>query len=378
MVDPKVEIATKAKFLCNLCDSVSIGNKGDPSVLSVFEKCGYANCYVERTATKKAIPGTVQIKGDGKKNRYVINMFVQFYPGPPKYANDNISTRIEWLSQCLDKLIETTDLESLAFPSKMGVYDSNDYGERYLTVLDDFQKKYFLKHHQLIHLVDYQDQELKTHKADAKKPTYDTPIQVLKLSDLDEMSEESPQTFNVIQHIDIEDLVYVGAGGGGGARPHSPPASVPTPTGGSAGGGARPHSPPASILTPAITEKIKMKMIVKPVGGSARPSTVPVPVPVPVPAPVPVSAPVPAPVPVSAPVPDDAGGRAPPVPLPIYEKNPTWKRTITELTEELDSSWKPIFNDPKITTLLTQLDQKFEKELKIFGDFIEILPTPKT
>jgi len=68
-ITPPITITTKAKFLCNVCDCVSIGNKGDKLTQAVFEKYGYANCYIERVATKKSVPGTLQIKGDGKKNR---------------------------------------------------------------------------------------------------------------------------------------------------------------------------------------------------------------------------------------------------------------------------------------------------------------------
>src|SRR5437870_4108464 len=116
-------ISTKAKFICNLCDCVSIGNKGDSLVQQVFQQFSYANCYVGRMATKKAVAGTLQIKGDGKKNRFVANLFVQFYPGLPKYPNDNIMKRLEWFTHCLDALLEIPDAESFAFPSDYGIYE---------------------------------------------------------------------------------------------------------------------------------------------------------------------------------------------------------------------------------------------------------------
>lgn len=58
-------ITSKAKFICNFCDFVSIGNKGDPLVLAVFEQFGYANCYIDRVATQKPLPGSIQLRGDG-------------------------------------------------------------------------------------------------------------------------------------------------------------------------------------------------------------------------------------------------------------------------------------------------------------------------
>lgn len=135
-----VEIQTKAKFLCNLCDCVSTGTRGDPLTQLVFEKYPYANCYVDRVATKKFVPGSLQIKGDGKKNRFVVNMFVQFYPSAPKYPNDNIIKRCEWFTGCLNQLLDIPDAETFAFPNDLGSYETADYVERYLNLIDDFRK----------------------------------------------------------------------------------------------------------------------------------------------------------------------------------------------------------------------------------------------
>src|SRR5437879_1583124 len=99
-------VTTKAKYICNLCDCVSIGNKGDPVVQAVFQQFPYAHGYNGRTATKKSVAGTLQIKGDGKKNRFVVNLFIQFYPGVPKYPNDNVMKRMEWFNNCLDNLLD--------------------------------------------------------------------------------------------------------------------------------------------------------------------------------------------------------------------------------------------------------------------------------
>ena len=91
-----VAISTKARFLCNICDCVSIGNKGDKQPLRAFKQFPHANSYSSRLSTKKAIPGTLEVKGDGKKKRFVINLFIQFYPGSSKYPNDNINRRLSW------------------------------------------------------------------------------------------------------------------------------------------------------------------------------------------------------------------------------------------------------------------------------------------
>jgi len=62
--------------------------------------------------------------------------------------------------------------------------------------------------------------------------------------------------------------------------------------------------------------------------------------------------------------------------LPPPDKNPNWTKTISELAADVDVSWQPIFKHPTITKILAQLDQDFDKEMKTFGDFYEILPMP--
>lgn len=58
----------------------------------------------------------------------------------------------------------------------------------------------------------------------------------------------------------------------------------------------------------------------------------------------------------------------------IHKKNPTWKKTITELLQDINKSWDPIFKDTSILSESKCLDEIFEKELNTFGDHIEILP----
>jgi len=202
-----VEINTTAKFICNLCDCVSIGNKGEPIVQTIFTKFPYANCYADRVSNMKTIPGTYTVKGDGKKNRYIINMFVQFYPGPSKYPNDNIVKRIEWFTTCLTKLSEMSDLSCISFPANFGKYQTIDYSKKYLETLDDFRKKYYLKHRQVVQLVDYHDVNILSN-VEHKVTTYDKPIDVLNLTDVDDYVTET-NNIEVSQHINIEQLCYI-------------------------------------------------------------------------------------------------------------------------------------------------------------------------
>jgi uracil-DNA glycosylase len=364
------DIQTKAKFLVNLCDCVSIGNKGDQIVQTIFEKFAYANCYAERVATKKSVPGTLTIKGDGKKNRYVINMFAQFYPGQPKYPNDNIIKRCEWFNACLEKLLEIPDAEAFAFPNDIGVYETADYGDRYINLIDDFRKKYYLKNRQALQIVDYSDTNILL-KTEKQSVTYDEPITTIKTADIDQFDPDvSPTTktkINVIQHIDINQLVYVGIKNQVKPVPHEPikaninitSSEVKTDT-------QPPDEGPvkckktgkiADVLADETDQPKKIKKVIK-VGVKPKKDTQPE-----------QSDPTAI---VTVPVqPEQKDAKR------VYDKNPHWTKKISELVDDIDPSWEPIFKDPVIMGLLSQLDRAFEKELEGFGDFIEILPIPQ-
>jgi len=204
-----IDIQTKAKFLCNLCDCVSIGNKGEQNTKKIFEKYAYANCYSDRIATNKSIPGTLQIKGDGKKNRYIVNMFIQFYPGQPKYPNDNIIKRCEWFNACIEKLLEIPNAESFAFPNDIGIYETADYSDRFINLLDDFRKKYYLKNRQIITIVDYSDDNILI-KTEKIQITYADPINNLRMTDIDQFDPEIRPKIDVVRHIELSQLIYVG------------------------------------------------------------------------------------------------------------------------------------------------------------------------
>lgn len=388
-------ITTKAKFICNLCDCVSIGNKGDKLVQDVFTKYGYANCYTDRVATKKSIPGTLQIKGDGKKNRYVVNMFVQFYPGPPKYPNDNIIKRVEWFSNCLDKLLEISDAESISFPADLGKYENNDYNERYLSKIDDFRKKYYLKNRQVIGVVDYEDKNI-LFGTEQKNETYAEPISVLRITDIDEFDPDinalkEEDNINIIKHIDLKNLVYIDKKIT--KSPISQDQTKITTMGENKPITAVPK-PKVGLKTTTLAKiSIKTQPLVSVSTSEKTPISIPettqphIPEkePVAIPGKVPVSTSEKAPLVITEnpqlPLSEKKQELETVIKSPEikqYEKNPTWQKKISELAADLDPSWDPIFKDPKIMGLLSQLDRDFEKELAGFGDFIEILPIPQS
>ncbi len=397
MATPPQELTTTAKYICNLCDCISIGNKGDPWVLQIFKQFPYANVYTDRVATQKDTPGQLQNKGDGKKNRSILNLFTQFYPGLPKYPNDNIGKRLEWLSLCLDKLLEIPNAESFAFPPDLGFSEILNYEERYRNCLNDFRKKYFLKHQRTLKLVDYLDQDINGQTGLSKIINYDAPISVLKTTHNDNNEDSHEITINVIKKINLDQLMYILP------SPNSQ-LLTPTPT-------QTPTQTPIKIQTKTafgkcllddtednpialkpkipITIKPKIPIVAKvqptpkiiesiPIVAKISPKPIsPKPIsPKPI-SPKPISHnPV---LPISKPIPETIVEHVvelPSEPKRVYDKNPLWGQLMSELAEDIHPSWDVIFRDPEMMGIMAELDVKFQDKLNIYGDAMEFLPNP--
>lgn len=187
-----------------------------------------------------------------------------------------------------------------------------------------------------------------------------------------DLTPATKQSINVLRHIDIKQLIYVGTKQAPITTKQPQIAAVlaedkPTP---------RKQSQIASILaedTESVADKPTPKKI-----SIKKPFKITVQTKTPPPPEIPVqsktSPPPEVPVQSKTPPPPEVSK----VPMPIYDKNPTWTKRISELAEEIDPSWDPIFKDPKVMGLLVQLDRDFDKEMKGFGDFIEILPIPQS
>lgn len=397
------DIKVKAKFICNLCDCVSVGNKGDMLVQKMFQQFTHSNCYVGRNANQKSTVGTIQIKGDGKKNQFVVNMFSQFYPGAPKYPNDNINKRLEWFKNCLDKLLELPNIETIAFPDDFGYYDdSNDHADRYRVALDDFKKKYYLKQNQKeIEILTYQGDKYylnTTHLT--KAPKIDSPISVLKTN-----VSDTPAMSTRVRLASLKQLAYIGplvvkskpsetktiddtkinkVASGSGLKKNmladdeDEPVEVKVVKGSGLKGNMlfddeddaelesktkdmTPNKmkivPKTTVVAPVATPKLKiaMKASSTPV-TEIKASSVPV-------------------TEIKAEEKKTVIKMKIPSAAPKYSKNPDWV-SISELVNQLDSKWDYIFKDPIMMAIINKLDVAFEKELENFGDVMEILPKP--
>ena len=88
----------KEKYILHQCNSISQNAGG--LALYLFIKFPYANIYKGRIGEDTL--GTIKICGNGVDQRYVINAFAQFYPGPPKFQGiDTRQNREKYFQICL-------------------------------------------------------------------------------------------------------------------------------------------------------------------------------------------------------------------------------------------------------------------------------------
>lgn len=127
----------KEKYLCHQCNCVT--QKSAHLSKDVFEKYPYADIYTGRT--NPSTPGTIEIRGNGQDQRYVISLLGQYYPGRPKYPNSNkdgTETREKYFHQCLLRIARIPNLESVAFPWKIACGAAGGNWEHYLGNLTIF------------------------------------------------------------------------------------------------------------------------------------------------------------------------------------------------------------------------------------------------
>lgn len=114
----------KNKFdtICHQCNCVTDKGAGFYKVL--VDKYPEVEIYSQRKILTQSddsgntIPGTIRIM-KSSDYRTIIHMFSQYYPGKPKYW-DNCDKRTRWFSECLDKIKNTPNIKSIAFPYKIG------------------------------------------------------------------------------------------------------------------------------------------------------------------------------------------------------------------------------------------------------------------
>jgi O-acetyl-ADP-ribose deacetylase (regulator of RNase III) len=130
-------LESKEKYIAHQCNCLTQRSAG--TAKAIFDKFPHANTYAERT--EPDVLSAIKILGNGTDQRYVINMFAQYYPGKPKYPNstkDGILIREKFFHQCLLKIARIPNLESIAFPWRIGCNLGGGIWEHYLGNLTNF------------------------------------------------------------------------------------------------------------------------------------------------------------------------------------------------------------------------------------------------
>lgn len=125
------------KYLAHQCNCVT--QKAAHLSKDVFARYPYSDVYSSRTEPNK--PGTIDIRGNGQDQRYVINMFGQFYPGKPKYplsTKDGVLIREKYFHQCLLRIANISNLESIALPWRVGCGAAGGDWNHYLVTITNF------------------------------------------------------------------------------------------------------------------------------------------------------------------------------------------------------------------------------------------------
>jgi O-acetyl-ADP-ribose deacetylase (regulator of RNase III) len=128
---------SKEKYIAHQCNCLTQKSAG--TAKAIFDKYPHANTYADRVDPD--ILGSIKILGDGIEDRFVINMFAQYYPGKPKYPNsekDGLLSREKYFHKCLMKIAKLSDLESIAFPWKIGCNLGGGAWDHYLGTLTNF------------------------------------------------------------------------------------------------------------------------------------------------------------------------------------------------------------------------------------------------
>lgn len=127
-------------YLCHQCNCVT--NKSAHLAKAVFTKYPYADVYTERVEPSK--PGTIEVRGNGEDQRFVVAMFAQYYPGRTKYPNsklDGWSARRANFIACLMRMERSLDIEaSYAFPYGIGCGAAGGDWKEYLWLLQEFEQ----------------------------------------------------------------------------------------------------------------------------------------------------------------------------------------------------------------------------------------------
>lgn len=133
-------LSSNEQYVAHQCNCVTSYAAGLAKL--IFTKWSYSDCYMIRW--ENDVPGTIDIRGNGKENRYIINMFGQYNPGKPQEEDDpkdGFQARKKYFIDCM-KLIGDLKPQSVALPWAVGCGLAGGDINFYNKVIDKFAESY--------------------------------------------------------------------------------------------------------------------------------------------------------------------------------------------------------------------------------------------
>lgn len=126
------------KYIAHQCNCITPHSAG--LAKSIFDRFPYSNTYKLREDGIRSSQGTIDVLGNGDSERYIINMYIQYYPGKPYLRNtyDSYSKRLEYFKKCLAKITKIPNLESIGFAKGMGCKLAGGNEQDYSKILEEF------------------------------------------------------------------------------------------------------------------------------------------------------------------------------------------------------------------------------------------------
>ena len=122
------------KFIIHQCNCVTKNTSAGLAKL-IFNKFPYSNVYNRSIDSK---PGSIEIRGNGVADRYIVAFYSQVYPGKPKFPEstlDGHKAREKLFQLCLTDLSKVENLESVAFPFQIGCGLAQGNWDNYLQMI---------------------------------------------------------------------------------------------------------------------------------------------------------------------------------------------------------------------------------------------------
>ena len=118
---------------------------------TIFSVFPWADIYKERdnkiidynNFSKGEGPGNILIRDNGK-DKFVINLLGQVFPGCPRFPDSNIDgykAREKFFQKSLDTISKIKGLKSIAFPDHIGCGAAGGNWETYKKMIEDFADK---------------------------------------------------------------------------------------------------------------------------------------------------------------------------------------------------------------------------------------------